>query len=556
MIDRKITNSWWFCAAVLFFPAAYLWVPYSGRMWRAGHYQYFPLIFIAVGALLWQRRHVITAARTSAAGSLFVLGSVVAILLGAGGSLLISGFLGLLSTLVAFLTLLYGMVGWGGVRTAGPVLCLLVFAIPLPLNLDRSLIFEMQFLASQLSSWLLDGIGLVHFRNGVVLMTEKSQFMTEEACSGVRSLFSTLAIVAIVSVTLRHRFTRFVGNVLQSLFWVIVGNAIRVCAVVYIADNHTDWVTHGAGHELVGMLVFGFILLMVYSTDALVGLIRSHYLLPYGAELPEQDYDDNDADRAAVQWNPFPIAGRTFTAVIIGSALVTALGLRVAYVRETGDQRAGLAQMDHLAAPDPSDLPSETQGWVLQDFEHIQRQTSFLQAEDSFIWTYRKGPMVARISLDGPWAEWHNLAVCYRGLGWDTQPKYFLSGPGESSSLKTADLRHSELRMRRDDEEGFVIFSSVDRNGQELLPEWRMGGTTLPVSLPRAITRQAAAAIGFKLDAQFAMIGNRLPATTIQLAVMSSDDLNEQQIAAAKELFFQARETLVDTRRFKAPTNN
>ncbi|WP_203545386.1 exosortase U, partial [Candidatus Laterigemmans baculatus] len=37
----------------------------------------------------------------------------------------------------------------------------------------------------------------------------------------------------------------------------------------------------------------------------------------------------------------------------------------------------------------------------------------------SLRWQYMKGSRTAVLSLDGPYREWHNLAICYSAIGWD-----------------------------------------------------------------------------------------------------------------------------------------
>src|SRR5690606_16557853 len=103
---------------------------------------------------------------------------------------------------------------------------------------DERLIVSMQLTASDLSSRFLDGLGVIHFRQGVILQTADTRFLTEEACSGIRSLFSTWAVVAIASIALRHRWWRLGINMIQTVPWVLIGNVLRIVAVVGLSSSY------------------------------------------------------------------------------------------------------------------------------------------------------------------------------------------------------------------------------------------------------------------------------------------------------------------------------
>ncbi len=263
-------NQLFILAVLLSLAFAPLWWTYFAWTWQDGHYQYFPLLIAAVVGLYYTRLSQASERSTAPTKWIVLAGSAVVVIGLLVGHLMFSGFVGIVTTILTAWLLTYACFGWGGVKVMAPVLSLMVLAIPLPLNWDTTLIFKMQFLASQLASWLLDGAGVMHVRQGVVLITEKSQYMTEEACSGVRSLFSSLAVVAVYAVVSEHRTARTVLNLIQTVFWVLLGNAVRVAACVYLADNVSTWYASGAGHEALSMVVFAFILAMVISTDQII----------------------------------------------------------------------------------------------------------------------------------------------------------------------------------------------------------------------------------------------------------------------------------------------
>ena len=477
-----------------------LWMPYAVRMWATGHYQYFPLVFLAVGMLLWNRRAEIISARTTpngllTAGLALSIASVMAI-----GVLLYSSFIGIVATVAGIWTAMYLIYGSGGVRAAAPVTALLIFTVPLPMLWDQDLIVRMQLLASDLSSRLLDGLGVIHFRQGVILQTADTRFLTEEACSGIRSLFSTWAVVAIGSVALRHRWWRLGINLVQTVPWVMIGNVLRIVAVVALS--------HLIGRELV---------------------------VETANEPPLLD----DSTDSQLHLPAFPLRGPMRAVVFIGLALLVAIGLRVQWVRVAAAAPWRTTAGVSIAPPTEGLLPQELVGMKRQAFEHKARGPNAIWARNSFVWTYRKDGLSAIVSWDMPWNEWHNLNGCYRNLGWRNTATFAI--PSDTDPLDG--YRHSELRMQDRGRFGFVIFSAIDRHGQHV-PEVGATQALQAIGNPAAFARHSLAALGIGGRPINVVTPDRLPASTVQVYAESLAPLTEHQLEQLRALFIEARAIL------------
>ena len=187
-------------------------------MWSVGHYQFFPLLLIAASWMIVTRLDESQPKRPKAQWNYWLLLADL-VLLGSA-ALMFSPFLWILSLILLVVIYIYDRWGWQGVRYSSPAWLLLFFVVPLPSNLDLKLVNKLQFLSSQLASYILDAFGQVHFREGVVLITEKKQFFTEEACSGIRSLFSSVSAMAIFGVMMRYSWQRHLFNLIQTVLWV------------------------------------------------------------------------------------------------------------------------------------------------------------------------------------------------------------------------------------------------------------------------------------------------------------------------------------------------
>lgn len=536
-------NFWTGLIALFVIGLAFLWPPYAIRMWNAGHYQFFVFVLAVVAWLLWSRKAEIAQSRSSPNPTVvYFLWLVIAVLI-AFANITYSGLTGIVATILAVASGIYGVYGWGGLRTSGSVLWLLGFAIPLPLMMDQALIVKMQVLASELASRLLDGTGVIHFRQGVVIETPQARFMTEEACSGIRSLFSSMAAVAIYGVTARHRLWRIVINLIQTVLWVLIGNSLRVAIVVALAGSY-PWIATGWGHELLGLMVFGFILLMVASADILLsGWISDHLVIDATVESEGPAGPVETGQSEPFVMPPFPLSGTRRTllfAAVIASMLIS---VQTAWVRQSTNEDSPWQAFAAIDDPLESDFGDQYAGFEKQSFTHMTRGGNAMWAEHSFVYHFKRDQLRAILSIDRPWNHWHNLHVCYSNLGWTSTPSYAISTTGLESAVATDGHKHSELMLSRSGKYGFVIFSAIDRLGAHV-PETAVVGTSGMIAATRLEPKQIMAALGFETDQDQQSVPLLLPLSTIQIYAESPSPWAEDDLKSLRQLFYTLREEI------------
>ena len=557
-----------------------LWWTYFSWTMRDGHYRHFPLLWIAVGFLYYQRIPVAKDGRTPPSAmlvgiGLFAVGSLIL-----AGHILFSGFLGTIATVTALGVISYAWLGWGGTFVMLPVLFLASLAIPFPLNWDRKLIFEMQFFASQLASLLLDGAGIMHVREGVVLITEKSQFMTEEACSGVRSLFSSLTVVSVYAVASGHRLARLITNLIVTVPWVLIGNAIRIALCVFLADSFDTGWADGPKHEFLSFVIFGFILVMVLSSDRIISSFAQNQLkLNWADDLATSFGDEKDVamneksswwgrkekvemgdagddetmreqswslfrpfgagamgDEEMSEAGSFLFSRRGIISLVLIFAVLALLGGYFAIARR-GTSPPMLAELPRLPDARKEYLPKTLAGWERVDYEAVTRDPNALYAINSFTWTYRKGRLSTVVSIDCPWDGWHDLNLCYTAIGWKSDVDFFQSSPPD---VPYSDLTYSHLRLSKTDQRrGHVFFSSVDSNRSDLRKyDWRWSIQNLSQAFSNSFSGQGTdSAIAF-------------PATTIQIFSNQRGDYTEHESQELQDFFFAVRGAILDSPRW------
>lgn len=153
------------------------------------------------------------------------------------------------------------------VRKIWFALVFLVFMIPIPYVLYFSLAFPLQILASKVTSVLLNGIGMSVLRQGNILVLPNQTLEVAEACSGMRSLVSLLALGAIYAYMTQTRLSAQIILFASTVPIAVAGNIFRVfttALIVYVSDVG---VTEEPMHSIMGASVFivAFILLFIFG---------------------------------------------------------------------------------------------------------------------------------------------------------------------------------------------------------------------------------------------------------------------------------------------------
>ena len=154
--------------------------------------------------------------------------------------------------------------GWGAFKLLLFPWFFLFFMVPVPAQIYASLTVPLQLLVSKFSVDLAAVSGLTVFREGNVIYLPNHTMEVVEACSGLRSLMSLLALTALFAyLSLNSHFTRIF--LFASALPIAIGvNIVRVLLIItaYILWNID--LTIGGIHLLLGGVIFVLALLLVY----------------------------------------------------------------------------------------------------------------------------------------------------------------------------------------------------------------------------------------------------------------------------------------------------
>ncbi len=213
------------------------------------------LIPVMFGYLLWERHQRLGAApfcpsSWGLVAILFAMAMLFAGKLGAEYFLLHSSLLVFLSGVVIFLF------GFPAFRILSFPLGILVFMIPLPAIIFYSITLPLQLLASRLATWVLDLANVPNLREGNVLVLPHFQAGVVEACSGIRSLISLLAVAVFLSYFRRMPWTAASLLVAAAVPIALATNALRVAGTGLLGNYWGGQWAEGFFHLFSGWFLF------------------------------------------------------------------------------------------------------------------------------------------------------------------------------------------------------------------------------------------------------------------------------------------------------------
>jgi exosortase len=148
----------------------------------------------------------------------------------------------------------------------------LSFMVPIPYVIYYAIAFPMQLFSTKLTYYLLHFIGLPSIRQGNIIHLPNYSLEVVEACSGLRSLVSLLALGAFFAyITFKSNYKRII--LFSSVFPIAIGaNILRIFITALGAYVISPKLAEDFLHKLSGLIVF---LTAVFSLFVFSRIIRT-----------------------------------------------------------------------------------------------------------------------------------------------------------------------------------------------------------------------------------------------------------------------------------------
>jgi exosortase len=227
-----------------------------------GHGFFVPLFS---GYILWHTRERWTKVevKPSNFGFVVIVGAIALLLLGSlGAELFTSRF----SLLVLLAGMILFLAGWKMLRAVSFPLGYLIWMIPMPVIIYNQITFPLQLIASRLATAWLELAQVPVLRDGNILIMSNYSLEVVEACSGIRSLMTLMALAVAYGYLVSPR--RWVRYVLAAFMVpiAIVTNAIRIMGAGLMAHRFGPAAAEGFLHQFSGWAIFLVALLLMFGS--------------------------------------------------------------------------------------------------------------------------------------------------------------------------------------------------------------------------------------------------------------------------------------------------
>jgi len=240
-------------------------VPDMVNVWyRDENYSHGFLVPVIAVYFLWQSWPELKerAVKPDGLGLVLVIGGVIQLLtawLGTEYFTMRSSLIILLAGLVLFL---FGREVLKGVALP---LGYLIFMVPIPYIIYDMVAFPLKLFVTRVSVAFLKIVGVVVMHEGNIIMFPTTTLEVADACSGIRSLISLLAIAVAYSFAMRTSNTRRWFIIFSAIPIAVATNAVRVIVTGILAQWWGAKAAEGFFHEFAGMAVFLLAMVMLVA---------------------------------------------------------------------------------------------------------------------------------------------------------------------------------------------------------------------------------------------------------------------------------------------------
>jgi exosortase len=245
------------------------------QWWTDPNYSHGFIIPLFSAFVIWRNRARLksTPARPSWWGLPIVATALLILMVGNLGA---EEFLSRSSLLVLLAGLFVYFRGWTQFRIVFFAWVTLLLMIPLPAIIFNAVALPLQFLASRLASDLLGVVGVPVLRDGNTIQLPSMTLEVVDACSGIRSLVSLLAIAVMYGYFAESSILRRSLLVVSAIPIAVLANGIRIMGTGLLGQYWNPEKAQGFFHSFSGWVIFVLAMAMLFLISSMTSwLIES-----------------------------------------------------------------------------------------------------------------------------------------------------------------------------------------------------------------------------------------------------------------------------------------
>jgi exosortase len=212
------------------------------------------LVPVFAAVLLWLRRSSLDRARVQPSiwGLALLAGGF---LLRMAGAYVYMDWLDAVSLVpvVAGLFVLVG--GWAALRWAWPAVAFLAFMIPLPYWMETALAHPLQRIATNVSTYFLQTLGLTALNEGNTIVLSRGRIGISEACSGLSMMVIFFALSTAVAILIKRPWPDKLVIVISAIPIAVIANVARIVATGAAYDLISPQAAQALFHDWAGWLM-------------------------------------------------------------------------------------------------------------------------------------------------------------------------------------------------------------------------------------------------------------------------------------------------------------
>jgi len=240
-----------------------------GQWWHDPNFSHGFFVPLFSALVIWQERQKFSELplRPSWSGMAIAALAMCILVVGQMGAEL---FLSRFSLLILLAGLVVLFCGWMYFRALMFPWAFLILMIPVPAVVFNQITFPLQVLASRVSGLILPLLGVPVLREGNVINLPAMALEVAEACSGIRSLMSLVALAIIYGYLMERRlWVRWV-LAFASVPIAVAANSVRIIGTGLLVQYWDPEKAEGYFHASWGWIIFVISLLMLYTLHGLI----------------------------------------------------------------------------------------------------------------------------------------------------------------------------------------------------------------------------------------------------------------------------------------------
>ena len=243
-----------------------------GQWWHDPNFSHGFFVPLFSALVIWQDRQKLAqlSPRSSWFGLPIAAAAMCTLVVGQLGAELFLSRSSLLILLAGLIVLFYG---WTYFRALLFPWAFLILMIPIPTIFFNQITFPLQLLASRVSGVILPLLGVPVLREGNVINLPAMALEVAEACSGIRSLMSLVALAIIYGYLMERRLWVRSVLALASVPIAVAANSVRIVGTGLLVQYWDPEKAEGYFHASWGWIIFVISLVMLYALHGLITMI-------------------------------------------------------------------------------------------------------------------------------------------------------------------------------------------------------------------------------------------------------------------------------------------